>query len=171
MALAKGIAGGYLPLAATLTSERVYEGFLGEFAEFKTFFHGHTFTGNPLACAVAIASLEVFEEEKTLDALQEKIALLTKRLEGFKSLEHVGEVRQRGVMVGIELVADKATKVMYPPEQRMGNRVIMEARKRSVIIRPLGDVVVLMPPLAISLEEIGQLCDVVYDSIKQVTEG
>ncbi len=171
MALAKGIAGGYLPLAATLTSERVYEGFLGEFAEFKTFFHGHTFTGNPLACAVAIASLEVFEEEKTLDALQEKIALLTRRLEEFKTLEHVGEVRQRGVMIGIELVADKATKAMYPPEQRMGNRVILEARKRSVIIRPLGDVVVLMPPLAISLEEIDQLCDVVYDSIKQVTEG
>ena len=171
MALAKGIAGGYLPLAATLTSERVYEGFLGEFAEFKTFFHGHTFTGNPLACAVAIASLEVFEEEKTLEALQEKIDLLTRRLEEFKTLEHVGEVRQRGVMIGIELVADKATKAMYPPEQRMGHRVILEARKRSVIIRPLGDVVVLMPPLAISLEEIDQLCDVVYDSIKQVTEG
>lgn len=170
MALAKGISGGYLPLAATLTTEKIYEGFLGEFSEFKTFFHGHTFTGNPLACAVAIASLEVFEEEKTLDALQEKIGFLARRLEEFKALKHVGDVRQKGIMAGIELVADKTGKEPYPPEKRMGHRVIMEARKRSVIIRPLGDVVVLMPPLAISLEEIDRLCTAVYDSIKQVTE-
>ena len=170
MALAKGIAGGYLPLAATLVTEEIYEGFLGKFEEFKTFFHGHTFTGNPLACAVAIASLDIFEEEHTLDSLKEKIAHLTKRLEPFASLEHVGEVRQCGIMVGIELVYNRKTKQLFPPEKRTGHRVIMEARKRGVIIRPLGDVIVLMPPLSISKEEIDLLCRTVYDSIRKVTE-
>lgn len=170
MCVAKGIAAGYLPLAATVTTEKIYEGFLGEFAEFKTFFHGHTFTGNPLACAVAIASLEIFEEENILDGLQEKIARLAKHLEGFKSLKHVGDVRQKGIMAGIELVTDKATKETYSPERRIGHQVIMEARKRSVIVRPLGDVIVLMPPLAISLSEIDLLCNAIYDSIRQVTE-
>ena len=170
MALAKGIAGGYLPLAATLVTEEIYEGFLGEFAEFKTFFHGHTFTGNPLACAVAVASLEVFEEERTLDRLKGKIAHLAKRLKPFASLENVGEVRQCGIMVGIELVYNRKTKQLFPPEKRTGHRVIMEARNRGVIIRPLGDVIVLMPPLSISKKEIDLLCQTVYDSIRMVTE-
>jgi len=170
MALAKGIAGGYLPLAATLVTEEIYEGFLGEFEEFKTFFHGHTFTGNPLACAVAIASLEVFEEEHTLDKLKVKIAHLAKRLKPFASLSHVGEVRQCGIMVGIELVYNRETKQPFPPEKRTGYRVIMEVRKRGVIIRPLGDVIVLMPPLSISKKEIDLLCQAVYDSIRIVTE-
>jgi len=170
MALAKGIAGGYLPLAATLVTEEIYEGFLGEFEEFKTFFHGHTFTGNPLACAVAVANLEVFEEEKTLDHLQEKIAYLAKRLKPFAALAHVGEVRQCGIMVGIELVKNRLTKQPFPPEKRIGHRVIMEARKRGVIIRPLGDVIVLMPPLAISKKEIDVLCRATYDSILVATE-
>ena len=170
MALAKGIAGGYLPLAATLVTEEIYEGFLGEFEEFKTFFHGHTFTGNPLACAVAVANLEVFEEENTLDHLQKKIAHLTKKLEPFSQLEHVGEVRQCGVMVGVELVNTRLTKQPFPPERRIGHRVIMEARKRGVIIRPLGDVIVLMPPLGISKKEIDILCQAAYDSILVVTE-
>jgi adenosylmethionine-8-amino-7-oxononanoate aminotransferase len=170
MALAKGISGGYMPLAATLVTEEIFEGFLGEFEEFKTFFHGHTFTGNPLACAVAVANLEVFEEERTIDNLQGKIMHLTEKLRPFTSLEHVGEVRQCGFMVGIELVRDKETKEPFPVEKRTGHRVIMEARKRGVIIRPLGDVVVLMPPLSISREEIDQLCDAVYDSIRAVTD-
>jgi adenosylmethionine-8-amino-7-oxononanoate aminotransferase len=170
MALAKGISGGYLPLAATLVTEEIYEGFLGEFEEFKTFFHGHTFTGNPLACAVAVANLEIFEEERTLDALRKKIVHLTEKLTPFNGLANVGEVRQCGFMVGIELVAERKTKQMYPPEKRTGHRVIMEARQRGVIIRPLGDVVVLMPPLSISKDEIDQLCDAVYESIRVVTE-
>jgi adenosylmethionine-8-amino-7-oxononanoate aminotransferase len=151
-------------------TEEIYEGFLGEFEEFKTFFHGHTFTGNPLACAVAIASLEIFEEERTLDRLQDKIAHLAKRLKPLASLVHVGEVRQCGIMVGIELVYDRKTKQLFPPEKRTGHRVIMEARKRGVIIRPLGDVIVLMPPLSISKKEIDLLCQAVYDSIRMVTE-
>jgi adenosylmethionine-8-amino-7-oxononanoate aminotransferase len=169
MALAKGISGGYLPLAATLTTEKIYEGFLGEQNEFKTFFHGHTYTGNPLACAAAIASLELFDEDQVLEKLREKIDHFTKRLAQFKSLSHVGDIRQCGVMVGIELVADKETKEPYPVKDRMGHRVIMEARKRGLIIRPLTDVVVLMPPLSISMEELDRLCDITYESICAVT--
>jgi adenosylmethionine-8-amino-7-oxononanoate aminotransferase len=171
LALAKGLTGGYLPLAATLTTDEIYDGFLGEVQEFKTFFHGHTFTGNPLACAVALANLDVFEEERTLEALQGKIVFLRKSLEPFKVLSHVGEVRQRGIMVGIELVDDRRTKEPYLPEKRIGHRVILEARKRGVIIRPLGDVIVLMPPLSISNEEIEQLCWVTFESIQVVTEA
>lgn len=171
MAVAKGIAGGYLPLAATLATEEVYEGFLGKFEEFKTFFHGHTFTGNPLACAVALASMELFEKESILEGLQEKIARFTRGLEPFASLPHVGEVRQRGIMVGIELVADKETKASYSPEERIGHRVIKEARKHGVIIRPLGDVIVLMPPLSITADQLDRLCAVTYQSIRMVTGG
>ena len=170
MAIAKGISGGYLPLAATLATEKIYEGFLAEYDEFKTFFHGHTYTGNPLACAVSIASLEIFEEEKLLDKLQGKIDHFTKRLESFKDLDHVGDVRQCGVMVGIELVENKVTKEPYPVKDRTGHRVILEARKRGLIIRPLGDVIVLMPPLAISMEELDRLCNVAYESIQAVTD-
>ncbi len=170
MALAKGITGGYLPLAATLTTEKIYEGFLGEPDEFKTFFHGHTYTGNPLACAAAIANLEVFEEDQVLEKLQNKIDRFTERLAQFRTLSHVGDVRQCGIMVGIELVADKETKEPYPVKDRMGHRVIMEARKRGLIIRPLSDVVVLMPSLAISIEELDRLCDITYESIRVVTE-
>jgi adenosylmethionine-8-amino-7-oxononanoate aminotransferase len=170
MALAKGITGGYLPLAATLVTDEIYEGFLGEYAEFKTFFHGHTFTGNPLACAVALANLAVFEEEQVLYVLQEKIAFLEQCLEPFVELSQVGDVRQCGIMVGIELVADKETRESYAPEKRIGHRVILEARKRGVIIRPLSDVIVLMPPLSISKEEIELLCRVTFESIRAVTE-
>lgn len=171
MAIAKGISGGYLPLAATLTTEEIYQGFLGEYKDFKTFFHGHTYTGNPLACAVSLANIEVFEEEKILEDIKGKIEYFTQRLLPFESLDHVGEVRQRGFMVGIELVADKETKDPYPLEEKIGHRVIMEARNHGVIIRPLGNVIILMPPLSISIEELNRLCDAVYRSIRTVTEG
>jgi adenosylmethionine-8-amino-7-oxononanoate aminotransferase len=168
MVLAKGITGGYLPLAATLTTEEVYGAFLGEHHEFKTFFHGHTFTGNPLACAAALANLEVFARDKTLEQLAPKIDFLARRLERFKELPAVGEVRQCGFMTGIELVADKETKDSFPTQEKMGIKVIMEARKRGVIIRPLGDVIVIMPPLSISEEELEELVEVIYQSIRTV---
>ncbi len=170
MCLAKGISGGYLPLAATLTTEKVYEGFLAKHEEYKTFFHGHTYTGNPLACAAAIASLEIFKEEKVLENLQAKIGHFTQRLESFKDLKHVGDVRQCGVMVGIELVSDKKKKEPFFVKTRMGHQVILAARKRGLIIRPLGDVVILMPPLAISIDELDRLCDITYESIRITTE-
>jgi len=171
MALAKGISGGYLPLAATLVNEKIYEGFFGKYEEFKTFFHGHTYTGNPLACAVSLANLEIFEEEHVIDKLQEKIEHLTGKLKPFTSLNHVGEIRQRGFMVGIELVADKASKGPYPPEDKIGHRVIMEARKHGLMIRPLGNVIILMPPLGISIDELDRLCEITYESIRIVTEN
>ena len=143
LCLAKGLTGGYLPLAATLTTERVYEGFLGEFEELKTFFHGHTYTGNPLACAAGLATLEIFEQERTLDRLQPKIALLHELLDELvEPLAAVAEVRRCGFMTGIEMRES-------PLEARMGHQVTLAARRRGAIIRPLGDVVVLMPPLSI----------------------
>jgi adenosylmethionine-8-amino-7-oxononanoate aminotransferase len=155
---AKGITGGYLPLAATLTSERVYEGFLGEHTDLRTFFHGHTYTGNPLACAAALATLDVFEEERTLERLQPKVDLLAQLLEPIADHPEVAEIRRRGFMTGIRLAE-------HPPDLRMGHRVTVEARKRGAIVRPLGDVVVLMPPLAISEADLTRLVSIVADSI------
>ncbi|HEX2232759.1 MAG TPA: adenosylmethionine--8-amino-7-oxononanoate transaminase [Thermoleophilaceae bacterium] len=162
LCLAKGLTGGYLPLAATLTSERIYEGFLGEHEEFRTFFHGHTYTGNPLACAAALATLDLFEQERTLERLQPKIELLGDLLEPVAAHPAVAEVRRRGFMTGIELAG-------YPVEQRMGHRVTLEARRRGAIIRPLGDVVVLMPPLAISQNDLRRLVSITAEAIDAAT--
>ncbi|HTP05809.1 MAG TPA: adenosylmethionine--8-amino-7-oxononanoate transaminase, partial [Nitrospirota bacterium] len=169
IAMAKGITGGYLPLAATLTTEDIYQGFLGEYRELKTFFHGHTYTGNPLACAAAIANIDLFKKERTLQNLQPKITLLKKELKRFAELEHVGDIRQKGFMVGIELVKNKETKDPYPLEEKIGIRVILEARKHGLIIRPLGSVIVLMPPFSISMRELKRLIEIVYGAIKTVT--
>ncbi len=171
MCVAKGITGGYLPLAATLVTDEIYEAFLGEYHEFKAFFHGHTYTANPLACSAALASLEVFEKERTLERLGPKIQYLERELERFWEIEAVGDIRQKGFMVGIELVEDPDTKKPFPPEEKVGQRVVLEARKRGVIIRPLGDVIVLMPPLAIEQWELGLLIEAVYESIKAVCRG
>ena len=171
IAMAKGITGGYLPLAATLTTEDIYQGFLGEYRELKTFFHGHTYTGNPLACAAAIANIDLFKKERTLQNLQPKITLLKKELKRFAELEHVGDIRQKGFMVGIELVKNKETKDPYPLEEKIGIRVILEARKHGLIIRPLGSVIVLMPPFSISMRELKRLIEIVYGAIKTVTEA
>jgi adenosylmethionine---8-amino-7-oxononanoate aminotransferase len=158
LCLAKGITGGYLPLAATLTTEAVYEAFLGAPEQQRTFFHGHTYTGNPLACAAALASLDVFESERTLERLQPKIGLLWERLEQIAAMPEVAEVRGRGFMVGIDLGS-------HDPALRMGHRVTLEARRRGALVRPLGDTVVLVPPLSISSEELTDLLDVVAESI------
>jgi adenosylmethionine-8-amino-7-oxononanoate aminotransferase len=170
MAVAKGITGGYLPLAATLTTEEIYLGFLGEQKELRTFFHGHTYTGNPLACAAAIANIDLFRKEKTLQRLKPKIAFLSKRLADVRKLAPVGEVRQKGFMVGIELVKNRLTKEPYPLEEKAGFRVVQECRKHGLIIRPLGNVIVLMPPLSMSLQELGRMLDIVYAAIKTVME-
>jgi adenosylmethionine---8-amino-7-oxononanoate aminotransferase len=163
LCLAKGITGGYLPLAATLTTERVYEAFLGEHTELKTFFHGHTYTGNPLACAASLATLDVFESERTLERLQEKIGLLGDLLaEHVEPLDAVAEVRRRGFMTGIELAG-------FPADARMGHQVTLEARRRGAIIRPLGDVVVLMPPLAIEPGELRRLVEITGAAIAEAT--
>ena len=172
LCLAKGITGGYLPLAATLTSEEVFSAFLGEYQEFKTFFHGHTYTGNPLGCAAAIANLEIFVREGVVENMQPRIAFLQKSLrQAFLPLAHVSDVRQWGYMIGIELAEDKAGRKSYPAEQRMGHRVILEARQRGVMIRPLGDVIILMPPLSIGDADLTILLEVAHDCIRKVTEN
>jgi adenosylmethionine-8-amino-7-oxononanoate aminotransferase len=170
LCIAKGISGGYLPLAATLATERVYEAFLGPYEEFRAFFHGHTYTGNALACAVALASLRVFEDERTLVRLGARIAQLRQHLAAdLAPLAHVGDVRQQGVMVGLELVRDRDTRAPYPTADRIGQRVVRAARERGVVIRPLGATIILMPPLAIGERELGRLLDVVREAIVEVT--
>jgi adenosylmethionine-8-amino-7-oxononanoate aminotransferase len=170
MAVSKGLTAGYLPLAATLTTEKIYRAFLGRYDEWKTFFHGHSYTGNPLGCAVALANLETFRKERTLAQLVPKIALLDRLLRPLGRLAHVGDIRQRGFMVGIELVRDRIARTPYPLKVRMGHRVAMEARRRGLIIRPLGNVVVLMPPLSTTESELTRLVRVIHEAIRAATE-
>jgi len=172
LCLGKGITGGYMPLAATMATAESFSAFLGEFKELKTFFHGHTYTGNPLACAAALASLQVFQEEKTLDdaVFGPKAERYREGMQGLAQLEHVGSVRFKGLMGGVELVQDKKTKEPYAFDKRVGYQVILEARKAGVMLRPLGDVIVLMPPLAISLEELDLLFAATEKAIRRVTE-
>ncbi len=169
LCLAKGITGGYLPLAATLTTQEIFDGFCAPFGEKKTFFHGHTYTANPLACAAALANLRCFERERTLKLLQPKIALLRRELESLRSLSHVGDIRHVGFMVGIELIQDRERGEPYPYESKMGIRTILEARRRGLIIRPLGNVIVLMPPLSIASRDLSRMVRIVGDSIAAAT--
>jgi adenosylmethionine-8-amino-7-oxononanoate aminotransferase len=168
MCLAKGITGGYMPLAATLATDEVFEAFLGDHADQKHVFHGHTYTGNALACAAALASLRLFGEGllESLPAKAERLARGVARLDGHA---HVVEVRQRGLMLGIELSSEPAADRAYDPRLRMGHRVVLEARARGVLLRPLGDVVVLMPPLAASDEELDLLARVACEAIDAAT--
>jgi adenosylmethionine-8-amino-7-oxononanoate aminotransferase len=169
LTVAKGLTGGYLPLAATLTTEAVFESFLGPFASRRTFFHGHTYTGNPLACAAATASLRLFRERRVVEGLPARVAALARGLAPLAAHPHVGEIRQRGLMVGLELVRDRATKEEYPYEARAGHQVVLEARARGAILRPLGNVVVLMPPLGMTEEELGALTRITRESIEAAT--
>lgn len=165
MAISKGLTGGYMPLAATLTTEEIYTAFLGQYEEFKTFFHGHSYTGNQLGCAVALANLEVFRKERTLMQLGPKIAAFSRLLRPFAKMEHVGDIRQRGFTAGIELVKNRATKEPYPLEVRIGHRVAAAARARGLIIRPIGNVLVLMPPLSTSLAELQKMVAIMRESL------
>jgi len=171
MAVAKGLTGGYLPLAATLTTERIYRAFLGPYAAFKTFFHGHSYTGNPLGCAAALANLKIFDTEGTLAAVQSAVSELKKVLRPLGELPHVGQIRQCGMMVGIELVKNRTGRAPYPPARRTGYRVCREARRRGLLLRPLGDVIVLMPPLSMSRPLIRRMADIVGRSIVRVTSS
>jgi adenosylmethionine---8-amino-7-oxononanoate aminotransferase len=169
LTMAKGITGGYLPLAATVTTERIFESFLAPFEERKTFFHGHTYAGNPLACAAATASIRLLRERKVVDGLPGKAAALSRALAPAARMPNVGEVRQRGLMVGIELVRDRASREEYAYGLRAGHQVILEARKLGAILRPLGNVVVLMPPLSLTEEQLGELAAIALASIEKVT--
>jgi len=166
LAISKGLTGGYMPLAATLTTEEIYRGFLGTYDEFKTFFHGHSFTGNPLGCSVALANLQVFRLEKTLSRLSSKITLLTQWLNPMAEMPNVGDIRQRGFMVGIELVKKKTTKEPYPLSAKAGHRVASIARTKGLILRPIGNVLVLMPPLSTSIEELKTMVEILKESVE-----
>ncbi len=168
MSIAKMLTGGYVPLAATLTSDEIYEAFLGPPEEGKTFFHGHTYTGNALGCAAARATLDIFDDENVLDYLPDKIDYFEEALEPLNDLEWVGDIRQCGMAVGVEMVSDPETREGFEAVDRVSQKVCRKAREKGVFLRPLGDVIVLMPPLSIERDEIDQLVDAVEHGIKTV---
>lgn len=167
MCLAKGITGGYLPLAATLTTQEIFDAFLGTVDEHKTFYHGHTYTGNALGCAAALASLDLFEKNQLIESLPEKTKLIRDSFEKIEELGFVGDVRQCGLMGGVEIVRDKDSKESFPYENTVGARLCSAMRRKGVMMRPLGDVIVVMPPVAIDIKTLGRLLKVVHESIKQ----
>ena len=156
-------------MLSDLTTDEIYQAFLGRYADFKTFFHGHSYTGNPLGCAVALANIDIFQKEKTLAKLQPKIKAMAQLLSPLRQLRHVGEIRQQGFIVAIELVEDKQTKKPYPLEERVGHRVAMDARSRGLLLRPIGNVMVLMPPLSTSLPELRRMVEILREAIMTVT--
>ena len=170
MTLAKGLTGGYLPLAATVTSEAIFEVFLGEYTEQKTFFHGHSYTGNQLCCAAALASLELFETSDLLARVNENHATIRQVLAEIAECEHVGEVRNRGFMTGIELVRDRSTREPYAWQEQIGVKVCDRSRELGMIVRPLGHVVIFMPPLASTAAELQEMLSILHRSISEVTE-
>lgn len=159
MCVAKGITGGYLPLAATFATQQIFDAFLGDPSEGKTFYHGHTYTGNPLACAAALASLDLFERNHLVLSAAGKAQTLSRLLDDLRPLAHVGEIRQKGMMVGVELVADKRTRQPFDPTRRLGAEVCMRIRRHGVILRPLGNVVILMPPLAMEPADLKRIVE------------
>ena len=170
LCLAKGLTGGYLPLAATLTTDEVWRAFLGQYADSRTFYHGHTYGGNPLGAAVALATLDVFDEEQTLERLVPKIDRLSQHLSRIADRPHVGDARQCGLIAGIELVRDRATGEPYPWAEQRGIQVCDHARQRGVLARPLGNVLVIMPPLSITLDELDRIALALEEGIAAVTE-
>ena len=167
--IAKGLTGGYLPMAATLATDDIYQAFLGDNASGRTFYHGHTYGGNPLAAAAAMATLDVFEEERTLEHLPAKIVRLRELLAPLAEHPHVGDIRQCGLIAGIELVRDLATRESFPSAQRVGRRVCDVALRHGVLLRPLGDVIVVWPPLAISIEQLAEIVAAIECGIAEMT--
>lgn len=168
MAVAKGLTGGYLPLAATLMTEEIFAAFLGDYGEFKTFFHGHSYTGNQLGCAAALANLQVFEEERTLEKLRPLCERLRAGLEALRSLPHVGEARHLGMIGAVELFKDVTTKEPFPLTDKVGMKVCAEMRQRGVLTRPIGNTIVLMPPYCISVAQLDRVLSVLAESIRIV---
>lgn len=171
LCLGKGITGGYLPLAATLCTDTISEAFLGLPSAGRTFYHGHTYTGNALGCAAAIASLKLLETNRVLENVNANAALIERELAPLGSHPHVGEIRQKGILVGVELVQDRDTKAAFPPDRRTGHQVTLAARKRGAILRPIGDVVTLIPAPAMPAKLVQHLCRVLTESIDEATDG
>ena len=165
----KGLTGGYLPMAATITTRAVWNAFLGEYQQSKSFFHGHTFGGNPLAAAAAIATLELFESEKTLENVERQGAYLSACLQSLESHPRVGSIRRKGLMVAVELVANRETQMAFPWAERRGWRACQAALNRDVWLRPLGNVIVIMPPLCSHKLHIEQLAAAVIHGVHSAT--
>jgi adenosylmethionine-8-amino-7-oxononanoate transaminase len=166
----KGLTGGYLPVSATLTTNTIYEAFLGTYEEQKTFFHGHSYTGNPLGCAVALANLDLFEKNQLINHVEEISSFIEESLRKFYDLQHVGDIRQSGVMIGIELVLSKETKKPFHWNDRVGVRVTKRAKELGLLTRPLGNVIVFMPPLASTKSELEEMLNIMYKAISDCTE-
>jgi adenosylmethionine-8-amino-7-oxononanoate aminotransferase len=167
LCLGKGLTGGYLPVAATLTTQEIFDGFCGEIAEDKTLYHGHTFTGNALGCAAAVASMDLIFSSRLLEALPGKIRLIADRLGPLRDHPHVGDIRQAGMMVGIELVEDRETRKAFDSHRRIGAAVCAAAKAHDIITRPLGNVVTLMPAPAMDRETLGRLVDGIVETIRR----
>ena len=165
MTVGKALTGGYLPVAATLTTRRVFDGFLGPG---RTFYHGHTFTGNALGCAAANAALDVMRAEGFTEALEPRLNRFAERLDAMRGIEHVGDVRRLGLFAGIELVRDKTSREPFPPEGRVGAAVCAAMRPKGVILRPLGDVLVVVPPLTIEMDQLDRLLDAIDETTREV---
>lgn len=168
--VAKGITAGYIPLAATITTHKIYNAFYDDFSKLKTFYHGHSFTGNPIASAIAVETLKIMEKEKIIENLKPKIEKLKMSLEKFKELKHVGDIRHIGMIGAVEMVKDKVTKEPYTFSERIGHQVFKEAMKNGALLRPIGNVIYFMPPYVINEEEIEILTKIAYNAIKKVTE-
>ncbi len=167
LCLAKGLTGGTLPLAATLATDAVYRAFLGRYEEYRHFFHGHTYTGNPLGCAAALATLGLLADGSLLRGVEAKARVLREALAPLERHRHVGEIRQAGLMCGVELVADRETKARFDPGDRVAYRLCLAMRERGVFIRPLGDVIVLMPPLTVTEDELRHLAGAVHAVLRE----
>lgn len=166
----KMLTGGYLPLSATLTNKRIYDAFLGSYMEMRHFFHGHTFTGNPLAAATALANLELYEKNKLISKIKRNSRHFETRINEIKNLSLVGDVRHKGMLMGIELVSDKKKKTPLKPEKSIPKKIFVEAKRHKIYLRTLGHIVMLVPPLAISANELDFLLDGTIDTIKKVTK-
>lgn len=168
MAIGKGLTGGYLPLAATVVANKIYDAFLGAPEEQKAFYHGHSFTGNQLGCAVALKNLELIEKENLIEKVRNKSNYLAELLEPLNELEHVGEIRQRGFMVGIEIVKDKITKTPFPQKDLVGYKTCLACRDLGLLTRPLGDVIVFMPPLVSDEKDLFEMANILISAIRQI---
>jgi adenosylmethionine---8-amino-7-oxononanoate aminotransferase len=169
MCLSKGLTAGYLPLSAVLTTDEVYAAFYDEYVKLNAFLHSHSFTGNPLACAAALASLEIFRTDAVLANNRALAAHMAERAAPLADHPHVAEVRQTGMILAIEMVADKARRTPYPWQERRGLTVYRHALTRGVLLRPIGTVVYFMPPYVITPAEIDLLAQVAAEGIERAT--
>lgn len=168
MCMSKGITAGYMALGATMATDEIYNAFLGEPTDYKTFYHGHSYTGNPLACAAGIASLEVFAKDKVIENLAPKMAVITKYMQEFNTMKYVGDARQTGMLAGIELMHDKDKKEPFDPAMLMAGGICLTARKYGLIVRNIGDVIIFMPPLVSTTDEIADMLERLKKAMNEV---